>query len=216
MGGHFVLRKRGLSWNSERPDAPWPTPHPFEKNGGIIFFGIFDERVWEMYPPPGTPKVLKKFPKHVQWKNKTLYRTSKPWNIFPRIEHVWENHLHWHTHTHTRTHTFSLLRGVGTVYRCLSLMYFSFFIQGHLLLLPSKQHGRSVEAESWEMKCNEGTTFIKYIFKIGRPARRPPPNLRGCPHVPPPNEHDFCTHMHQGAIPPTNLQFYKFGGRGTP
>ena len=90
------------------------------------------------------------------------------------------------THTHTRTHTFSLLRGVGTVYRCLSLMYFSFFIQGHLLLLPSKQHGRSVEAESWEMKCNEGTTFIKYIFKIGRPARRPPPNLRGCPHVPPP------------------------------
>ena len=54
-------RERGLYWNSKRLDTPSPTPHPFEKNGGIIFFGIFDEHVWEMYPPPGTPWYQKFF-----------------------------------------------------------------------------------------------------------------------------------------------------------
>ena len=55
-------RERGLYWNSKRLDTPSPTPHPFEKNRGIKIFGVFDEHVWEMYPPPGTPMVSKIFP----------------------------------------------------------------------------------------------------------------------------------------------------------
>ena len=55
-------RERGLYWNSKRLDTPSPTPHPFEKNRGIKILGIFDEHVWEMYPPPGTPIVSKIFP----------------------------------------------------------------------------------------------------------------------------------------------------------
>ena len=48
-------RERGLHWNSKRLDIQSPTPQPFEKNRGIKIFGVFDEHVWEMYPPPGTP-----------------------------------------------------------------------------------------------------------------------------------------------------------------
>ena len=55
-------RESGLYWNSKRLDTSSPTPHTFEKNQGIKIFGVFDEHVWEMYPPPGTPMVSKIFP----------------------------------------------------------------------------------------------------------------------------------------------------------
>ena len=58
-------------------------------------FGIFDQHVWALDPPPGTPwyqKISQTCLMNISGKSKTLDETSKQRNIFEDmfIEHLWE------------------------------------------------------------------------------------------------------------------------------
>ena len=66
-------RERGLYWNSKRLDTPSPTPHPFEKNRDIKFFGVFDELVWEIFLIPWWSSEGGTFPEHVPQKHQKKF-----------------------------------------------------------------------------------------------------------------------------------------------